>query len=378
MKKISNIFFICFLLTIKLATQQPIAETKIKGVSNQNIPEKGLKDYYKNYFPIGVAVSPKLLEDTLSADLIRHQFNSLTAENVMKMGPIHPEENRYHWAPADKIVDFAQKNGLLLRGHNLCWHNQTPKWFFTEGDSVGNKPPKTVTKEVLLARLKQHITDVVTRYKGKIYAWDVVNEAVPDGGDKLYRETDFYKIIGEEYIEKTFENAHAADPQAKLFYNDYNTENASKRERIYQLVKKLKGKGVPIHGVGLQGHWSIYEPSAAELEASITKFASLGLELQFTEVDVSVYPKQHERSTEPFKGIAEYTPDMEQKQAAQYKMLFDIFRKHKDVITSVTFWNLSDKSSWLDNFPIPKRKDFPLLFDMDYQPKKAFWEVVRF
>ncbi len=378
MKKISKSLLIYILLTIKLAAQQPIAETKTKEVLNQKPTEKGLKDYYKKYFPIGVAVSPKLLEDTLSAALIIHQFNSLTAENVMKMGLVHPEENRYNWAPADKIVNFAQKNGFLLRGHNLCWHNQTPKWFFTEGDSVGNKPPKKVTKEVLLARLKQHITDVVTRYKSKIYVWDVVNEAILDGGDKVFRESEFYKIIGEEYIEKAFEYAHAADPKAKLFYNDYNTENALKRERIYQLVKKLKDKGVPIDGVGLQGHWSIYEPSAAELEASITKFASLGLEIQFTEVDVSVYPKQHERSTEPFKGIAEYTPEMEQKQTAHYKMLFDIFRKHKDVITSVTFWNLSDKSSWLDNFPIPKRKDFPLLFDKNYEPKKAFWEVVKF
>ena len=364
MKKITTTLLICFLLTIKLAAQ--------------TTPEKGLKDYYKNYFPIGVAVTPKLLEDSLSANLIRQQFNSLTAENVMKMGPIHPEENRYNWTPADNVVDFAQKNGFLLRGHNLCWHNQTPKWFFNDGDSVGNQPPKKVTKKVLLARLKQHITDVVTRYKGKIYAWDVVNEAILDGGDKVYRESEFYKIIGEEYIERAFEYAHAADPQAKLFYNDYNTENALKRDRIYQLVKKLKDKGVPIHGVGLQGHWSIYEPSATELEASITKFASLGLELQFTEVDVSVYPKRHERSNVPFEGKAEYTPDMEQKQTAQYKMLFDIFRKHKDVITSVTFWNLSDKSSWLDNFPIPKRKDYPLLFDKDFKPKKAFLEVVKF
>ena len=149
MKKIPYTLLICFLLTIKLAAQQPITQTKTKGVLNQNTPKKGLKDYYKKYFPIGVAVSPKLLEDTLSSNLIMHQFNSLTAENVMKMGPIHPEENRYNWTPADNIVDFAQKNGFLLRGHNLCWHNQTPKWFFTEGDSVGNQPPKKVTKEVL-------------------------------------------------------------------------------------------------------------------------------------------------------------------------------------------------------------------------------------
>ena len=337
----------------------------------QNPKDWGLKDYYKDYFPIGVAVSPQLFDDMPSAALINKEFSSMTAENVMKMGPIHPEENRYNWTPADKIVDFAQKNGKLLRGHTLCWHNQTPSWFF-------KKDGKTVTKEELLARMKTHITDVVTRYKGKVYAWDVVNEAVPDGGDKLYRETEFYKIIGEEYIEKAFEYAHAADPKAKLFYNDYNTENAAKRERIYQLLKKLKAKGVPITGVGLQGHWSIYEPSAAELEESIIRLASLGLEIQFTEVDVSVYRKQHERSTEPFKGKAELTTEMADKQAEQYKMLFEIFRKHKDKITSVTFWNLSDRRSWLDDFPVKGRKDYPLLFDQNQQPKKAFWEVVKF
>ena len=333
---------------------------------------KGLKDYYKNYFPIGVAVAPRMMSDTSAeALLILKNFNSMTAENALKMGPIHPEENRYNWSSADKIVDFAQKNGLLLRGHTLCWHNQTPNWFF-------KKDSQTVSKEELLNRLKTHITDVVTRYKGKIYAWDVVNEAILDGNTAGYRKTPFYDIIGEKYIEKAFEYAHAADPKAKLFYNDYNTEKAEKRENIFQLVKKLKDKGVPIHGVGLQGHWSIFEPSAAELEESITKFASLGLELHFTEVDVSVYPKGQERSNEPFKGKAEFTPEMENKQAAQYKMIFEIFRKHKDKITSVTFWNVSDKSSWLDNFPIRGRKDFPLLFDQNHQPKKAYWEVIKF
>ena len=344
---------------------------KIENKANSLLNPKGLKDYYKNYFPIGVAVNPRMMEAGAEADLIKAQFSSMTPENAMKMGPIHPEENRYNWEPADKISDFAQKNGLLLRGHTLCWHNQTPNWFFKNGD-------KTVTKEELLTRLKTHITDVVTRYKGKIYAWDVVNEAVPDGSDKIYRESEFYKIIGEEYIERAFEYAHAADPNAKLFYNDYNTENASKRERIYQLLKKLKAKGMPIHGVGLQGHWSIFEPTAAELEESINKFASLGLEIQFTEVDVSVHSKQHERSTEPFKGISEFTAEMEAKQMAQYKMLFEVFRKHKDQITGITFWNLSDKSSWLDNFPIKGRKDFPLLFDKDFKPKKAYWGVVKF
>lgn len=333
--------------------------------------QKGLKDYYKKYFPIGVAVSPRMMEEGPESAMILQQFNSITPENAMKMGPIHPEENRYNWTPADKIVDFAVKNKIRVRGHTLCWHNQTPAWFFT--DSTGNQ----VSKEVLLARLKKHIDEVVGRYKGKIYTWDVVNEAVPDDGE-LYRKSKFYEIIGPDYIEKAFEYAHAADPKALLFYNDYNTENAAKRENIYKIVKGLKDKGVPIHGVGLQGHWSIYEPTAQELEESITKFAKLGLQVHITEVDVSVYPKEHERRERKPTDKSEFTAEMNEKQAAHYKMLFEIFRKHKKKVTSVTFWNLSDKSSWLDNFPVPGRKDYPLLFDQNYQPKKAFEAVIKF
>lgn len=341
-------------------------------VFSQTPSTKGLKDYYKDYFPIGVAVNPRMMEAGAESNLILAQFNSMTAENAMKMGPIHPEENRYNWEPADKIAEFAVKNGLKLRGHTLCWHTQTPTWLFT--DSEG----KQVSRDVLLSRLKKHIFEVVNRYKGAIYAWDVVNEAVPDGGTEIYRKTKFYEIIGEDYIELAFRYAHEADPNAQLFYNDYNTENQGKREKIYQLVKKLIEKGVPIHGVGLQGHWSLYEPTAQELEESITKFASLGLKVQITELDVSVYPKEHENRERKDTDKAEFTPVMNEKQAIHYKMLFEIFRKHKDKISGITFWNLSDKSSWLDNFPVRGRKDFPLLFDQNHQPKKAFWEVVKF
>ena len=330
-----------------------------------------LKSAYRDYFPVGVAVAPRNLTGP-EADLIVQQFSSVTPENAMKMGPIHPEENRYFWKDADAIVDFAQKNGLKVRGHTLCWHSQTPRWFFT--DSTG----KQVSREVLLGRLKQHITDVMGRYKGKIYAWDVVNEAVPDGGESIYRPSKFYEIIGEDYIEKAFEYAHAVDPEAKLFYNDYNTENKAKRDKIFQIVKKLKDKNVPIHGVGLQGHWSIYEPTSQELEASIDKFASLGLDVQVTELDLSVYPKEHARRDKKPTDDGVLTDDMVKKQAAQYKMLFDTFRKYKGTITGITFWNVSDKSTWLDNFPVPGRKDYPLLFDQNYQPKEAFWQVVKF
>jgi len=333
---------------------------------------KGLKDYYRNYFTVGVAVSPRALQ-TDEAGLIVQQFGSMTAENAMKMGPIHPEENRYNWAGGDSIAAFAKRNNLKLRGHTLCWHNQTPRWMFT--DAKGD----TVTKEVLLQRLKDHITAVVTRYKDVIYAWDVVNEVISDRPDEFYRNSVWYRICGEEYIARAFEYAHAADPKAILFYNDYNEINPVKRDKIYKLVKDLKDKGIPIHGVGLQGHWSVYEPTEEALTATLEKFKGLGLQVQVTELDISVYPKEHgRRERKPEDADAAYTTEREQKQIQMYDMIFRVFRKYKGTLTAVTFWNISDRSSWLDNFPVPGRKDYPLLFDKDLKPKKAFDEVVKF
>jgi endo-1,4-beta-xylanase len=255
--------------------------------AQQTTDKKGLKDYYKNYFAIGVAVSPQLLRNEDESSLIINQFNSLTPENAMKMGPIHPKESEYNWKDADSIVAFAQHHHLKIRGHNLCWHNQAPAWLFV--DSAG----KTVSKELLLQRLKEHITAVVSRYKGAIYAWDVVNEAISDKPGEYFRNSAWYRICGEEFVAKAFEYAHAADPDAQLFYNDYNEINTEKREKIYKLVKSLKDAGIPIHGIGLQGHWAINEPSAAQLDSTIARFASLGLKLQITELDISVYLKEH-------------------------------------------------------------------------------------
>jgi endo-1,4-beta-xylanase len=332
---------------------------------------KALKDAYKDFFPVGVAVAPRNLTGP-EAELIVKQFNSITPENAMKMGPIHPEPDRYAWEAPDAIVAFAQQHGMKVRGHTLCWHNQTPKWFFT--DEAG----KQVSREVLLERLKQHIADVVGRYKGRIYAWDVVNEAVPDTGTAIYRQSKFYEIIGEDYIEKAFEYAHAADPAARLFYNDYNTESSGKREKIFKLLQKLKEKNVPVHGVGLQGHWSVYEPSEAALQESVSRFAGLGLAVQITELDVSVHAKEHGRREKTAADKTELTPEILARQAAQYEMLFRTFRKNRGVITGVTFWNVSDKTTWLDNFPVRGRKDYPLLFDEKLQPKEFFPKIVDF
>lgn len=331
-----------------------------------------LAQVYKDYFLIGVAVSPRALK-TDEAQLIISQFNSMTAENAMKMGPIHPQEKEYNWAGGDSIAAFAKRNHMKLRGHTLCWHNQTPPWLFkTEtGD--------TVSKAILLDRLKQHITAVVGRYKGTIYAWDVVNEAISDLTGEYLRPSIWHRICGEEYIAKAFEYAHAADPDALLFYNDYNEINPEKREKIYRLVKSLKDAGVPIDGVGLQGHWSIYEPTAEVLDQTLNRFSTLGLQVQITELDISIHAKEHgRRERKPEDSLSTFTPEKENLQIERYKTCFELFRKYKHALSSVTFWNISDRNSWLDNFPVRGRKDYPLLFDKDLKPKKAFWGVVDF
>ncbi|MGV8880456.1 MAG: endo-1,4-beta-xylanase [Sphingobacteriaceae bacterium] len=356
----------------QLATTILICIITTTGFAQQKQDDKGLKDYYKNYFPVGVAVTPAQLKDPAQSALILKNFNSITAENAMKMGPIHPEEDRYNWRDADAIVDFAVVNGLKIRGHNLCWHTQAPRWMFH--DEAGNN----VTKAVLLDRLKAHIYAVVGRYKGKIYAWDVVNEAISDNPKTLLRNSLWYQICGEDYIAKAFEYAHQADPDAILFYNDYNTEAPEKRERIFQLLKKLKDAGVPVHGVGLQGHWSIAYPSEAAFTATIDRFASLDLQVQVTELDMSIHTDGNIVEQAGDKETRGFTADREEKQQAQYAKMFRVLRAKKGSITGVTFWNLSDRSSWLNNFPIRGRKNFPLLFDEYLMPKKAYWDVVNF
>ncbi len=335
--------------------------------------DKGLKDYYKKYFPIGVAVTPQSLRNPDQQKLILKEFNSLTPENAMKMGPIHPRENEYNWRDADSIAAFARRHNLKLRGHTLCWHNQTPNWFFTDAQG------KNVSKEVLFQRLKDHIYTVVNRYKDVIYAWDVVNEVISDKPDEYLRPSKWTEITGDEFIAKAFQYAHEADPKAQLFYNDYNEITATKREKIYRLVKGLKDAGVPIHGLGLQAHWAVNEPSKAQLDSTLKRFSELGVKLQITELDISVYPKEHERrERRPADADTTFTGTREQKQMEVYKYSFELFRKYKKHISGITFWNISDRSTWLDNFPVPRRKDFPLLFDRNYQPKKAYWEVVKF
>jgi len=380
------------LLTLQCTPKYAIRSTSRDPMKIADL-NKGLKDYYKDYFPIGVAVNMAALRGPDSALIVR-EFNSVTPENDMKMGPIHPSENVYNWKNADAIVDFAVSHHIKIRGHNLCWHNQEAAWMFTGPD--GNQ----VSKELLLQRLKDHIFTVVKRYKGKIYAWDVVNEAVDDSNDttQVYRKSNWYKVCnGPDFIEAAFRYAHEADPEAKLFYNDYNSERPVKREKIYKLLKKLVNDHVPIDGVGMQAHWKLNEPSPEELRKAIDEVTGLGLKVQFTELDITIRLPRLEGGPGQMTGTTPppdsgYTAEAEAKQIAQYKMAFDIFRQYRKSITGVTFWNVSDRSSWLDsrggglaggaaagaNTTRTVRKAYPLLFDENRQRKKAYWSVVNF
>jgi endo-1,4-beta-xylanase len=361
MKRLFALFSLAFLFSCNNSNN---AQSNIDS-------SKGLKEYYKDYFPIGVSVSVKQLGSE-EASLVTKHFNSITAENAMKTRPIHPRENEYYWKDADSIVAFARRNGLKVRGHALVWHRETPDWMYT--DSSGRQ----VSNEVLLQRIRDHITAVVSRYKGSVYAWDVVNEAISDEKGEFYRKTKLYEICGEEFIAKAFEYAHAADPGAILFYNDYNETDTAKRAKIISMIRKLRSGGVPVSAIGLQSHWTITEPSKDQLDKTLKDFAGLGLPIQITELDISVYTRDPRKANEMPNMDTTFTQRREQKQIGQYKMCFELFRKYKKHITGVTFWNISDKHSWLDDFPVKNRKDYPLLFGRDLKPKKAFWKVALF
>jgi len=302
--------------------------------------------------------------------LIRH-FNSITPENALKPGPVHPAMDTYNWSGADRIVSFALQHGMKIHGHVLVWHEQSPGWLFTKGEG-------RVSKAGLTQRMKDHIFTVVSRYRGKIDAWDVVNEAVADSGAGIYRQSEWFNICGSDYIKNAFIFAHEADPDARLFYNDYNMVRPEKRDRVYKMLKGLIDEGVPVHGVGIQGHWSVFGPAEKELDDAVRLFSSLGLEVQITELDMSVYPWEKDRRERMVGEQDILTPEKEAAQVDQYKMIFSCLRKNRDRINGVTFWGISDRNSWLNNYPVRGRRNYPLLFDREGKPKKAFWEVVQF
>ena len=338
-------------------------EDKIYCAKDQR-EEVSLKEKYKEYFAIGAAVNPYSIKK--HEKLLQKHFNSITAENEMKFVSVHPEENKYTFEKADLLVDFKKANNMKMRGHTLVWHGQVPDWLFT--DSEGNP----ASRDLLLGRMKDHISTVMGRYKNEIYCWDVVNEAVQDSGNEVYRKSKWFNIIGEDFIEQAFRFANSVDPGAKLFYNDYNAVIPEKRDKIYSLLKGLKEKDVPVHGMGIQGHWNIYSPTVQEIREAIEKYASLGLEIQITELDMSVYAWNDKGKLE------EPSTELLELQAKRYDKIFSLFREYKDVITGVTFWGVADDYTWLDDFPVKGRKNWPLLFDVNHEPKPAFYKIVDF
>ena len=328
---------------------------------NNKVPN--LHEAFNEIFRIGAAVSTKTIRS--EGDFIARHYNSITAENQMKFEEIHPEEDRYTFEAADEIMDFALQNGIAVRGHTMVWHNQTSDWVF-ESPSGG-----PASRELVLLRMQEHIRTVASRYKGRVYAWDVVNEAIEDKAELVMRSTKWLEILGEDYIRYAFEAAHEADPNALLFYNDYNETEPVKRDKIYNLVRSLKEKGVPIHGIGMQGHWNIHGPSLDEIRQAIELYASLDLELHITELDLSMFHFDDRRT-----DLTVPTEQMVELQQQRYEEIFGLFKEYRDVITSVTFWGAADNYTWLDNFPVRGRKNWPFLFDGEFQPKQAFWRVI--
>jgi endo-1,4-beta-xylanase len=345
-----------------------------------------LHEKYAGCFPIGAAVDANSY--TTHAAVLTKHFNSVTAENEMKFDALQPTEGTFTYTAADRIVSFAQTNNMRVRGHALVWHRQTPAWVFSNG-SGGQ-----VSRDVLLARMRSHITNVMDHFRGKVYAWDVVNEAMmEDGGYRTGDETNadqrssWHQILGESYIAEAFRAAHDADPNVKLFYNDYYDHIAAKRDGIYDMLKGLLDSGVVVHGVGIQAHLSIapsmdmnhqgYHQTVDNIEAAIEKYSSLGLEVQITEMDVSLYIPGVTYTSDTFYTAATFTDALKTQQAERYRAFFELFRAHRNVITGVTLWGIADDNTWLSEFS-SGRTDFPLLFDTNHQPKRAFSAVVGF
>lgn len=332
--------------------------------------ETGLKDAYKDYFSIGVAVNMRNISNPEQIAIIKKDFNSITAENDMKPQPTEPAYGQFNWENADKIANFCRSNGIKLRGHCLMWHAQIGEWMYK--DEKGD----LVSKEKLFQNMKHHITAIVERYKDVVYAWDVVNEAISDGGwqggrrgmgehPSPYRNSPLYQIAGDEFIKKAFIYAREADPNVLLFYNDYNAADPGKRDRIYNMVKSMKEEGVPIDGIGMQGHYNVYGPSMEDVDAALTKYSTIVKHIHITEFDI--------RANQEMGGQLNFSRDggnisqvVKTLQEDQYARLFKVLRKHKDVVDNVTFWNLSDRDSWLG------ARNYPLPYDENYKAKRVY------
>lgn len=323
----------------------------------------GLKDAWQNMFRVGAAVSGRILGEQVADEIIQSHFSSLTPENALKFGEIHPEKDQWNWDEMDRIANYARQKYIALRGHTVVWHNQTPAWLFLSGN--GDEP---VSKTELFKRLESHIAALAQRYNDAIYVWDVLNEAIDTDNEHHFRLSPWYTIGGREIYEFAFRCMREASPHAKLFYNDYNIESGEKMEAALHFLTELLDSGIPVHGVGIQGHWYYNYPDEQTLTTALERFTALGLEVEFTEVDISAYEYGDKREKPDY--FPAMPPDRFRQQAERYKEIFRIAANYP-AVKNITTWGIADNHTWLDNFPVPGRKNWPLLFDQEYRCKEV-------
>jgi len=357
-----------------------LALTKRRAVA-MALQSSGLAHAYRKDFRMGVAVSNQALDQQLAPELalIAREFNSVTGENAMKWGVIRPDGVTWQWKRADQLVDFARQHKMDVLGHTLVWHSQVPASVFLDAQR------QPLTREALLGRMREHIEALVGRYKGRIWAWDVVNEAIDE--DKGWRHSPWHDIIGDDFMEQAFRFAHAADPAALLLYNDYNMHNPGKVAFLANVLKDYRSRGVPIHGVGNQSHVGLTYPDLSQWERSIATFADLGLKVHITELDVDVLPPPADTGADVANNAA-YSRQIdpwpqglpaaiEEQLAERYEALFRILLRYRKSVERVTFWGLHDGISWKNNFPVRGRTNYPLLFDRQMQPKPAYQRLIK-
>jgi len=349
------------------------------GCANKLLSEPSNKlslgAHFKDLFYLGAAINENTILglDPKSATIVNSEFNTITPENSLKWMFIQPKPNKFNFKAADKYVEMGLKNNMYIVGHALVWHAQLADFMQNIDNSAEARK-----------HVDNHINRLVSRYKGKIDAWDVVNEAFEEDGS--LRASVFYKNMGENYIEEVFRITEKADPDADLIYNDYNLYKPEKRAAVLKMVKNFKSNGTKINGVGVQAHWDLKSPSLEEIEQIILDIHAEGVSVSFTELDISVLPNPWEmvgaevtQNFSKFEGDPKMNPypnglpdAVQEKLAKRYQDIFNLFVKHSDKINRVTFWGVMDKHSWLNDWPIKGRTNYPLLFDRDYQPKVAY------
>jgi endo-1,4-beta-xylanase len=348
-----------------------------------------LKDAYRDAFKVGAAINAAtaLGTDSATQRLVVREFNTITADNFQKAAVVNPQPGVYDFRAGDAFVALGERHSMFIVGHTLVWHNQTPPWFFTDGEGKPNTPAQQ------LERMRSHIEAVAGRWKGRVHAWDVVNEVIGDDGD--YRPTTWVRGVGngDTLVSHAFRYAARYARGAELYYNDFNAWRPAKRDGIVRLVRMLQKQGIRIDGVGMQGHWGLNYPETRYIEAAIDSFAALGVKVMITELDVDVLPltkegqiigqsmaepqwqnEEFEKFLDPYKSGL---PDSVQRQlTARYEELFRIFWRKRDKIDRVTFWGAHDGLSWKNGYPIPGRTNYPLLFDRARRPKPAYDAVL--